>query len=418
MFAMLITLMFFKYARKEGAPIASTAKKLKWMIPVLVIIGFVMRSPITTLPLMLKQLSLNLQVAQSHLGILTTLPLVMFLLFSNFASLVLDRFGFKKALSLATGTILLGSVLRVIITMPTMLIGTCLIGIGIAHLNVFMPSFVTAYFPNKIGLYTTLYSFSMIAGNAVFNLITAPIAMSFGWKTVMWLLVFSAFLAFASWSVVRTQITEKITTHGKNNSVTQKSHSKIWNNTKAWPFLLTFGGQATLSYTFTAWMPALMAYHHLESGVIGVIMAAFALIGLPISIFIPQLIILLKRRGSSILIFSAGLCGMIAASMLFFQNTSSILFWTFESILIGYAIGVFFIFDMTMFAVKTSNPYMTAKLSGMAQAGGYLMSAFGPSLYGLAFANNPSGLLQNIVYFILVMMTLISSLIIVRIKRI
>ncbi|WP_252902743.1 hypothetical protein [Paucilactobacillus hokkaidonensis] len=73
---------------------------------------------------------------------------------------------------------------------------------------------------------------------------------------------------------------------------------------------------------------------------------------------------------------------------------------------------------MTMFAVKTDNPYATAKLSGMAQAGGYLMSAFGPSLYGVAFAANPTGNLQNSVYLALVLIALVSSLIIVRIKQI
>ncbi|WP_252902746.1 MFS transporter [Paucilactobacillus hokkaidonensis] len=126
-------------------------RKMKWMLPVILLIGFIMRSPITTLPLMLKELAVNLHVAQSQLGILTTLPLIMFLLFSNFASVVLNRYGFKRAMIFALGILTAGSFMRLIITMPTMLLGTCLIGIGIAHLNVFMPSLVTAYFPNRIG---------------------------------------------------------------------------------------------------------------------------------------------------------------------------------------------------------------------------------------------------------------------------
>lgn len=50
------------------------------------LIGLIMRSPITTLPLMLSQISQELGVPSGQLGILTTIPLVMFLLISNFAS--------------------------------------------------------------------------------------------------------------------------------------------------------------------------------------------------------------------------------------------------------------------------------------------------------------------------------------------
>lgn len=394
----------------------NSLKKMRWMLPVILSIGFIMRSPITTLPLMLKELATNLHVAQSQLGILTTLPLIMFLVFSNFASVLLNRMGFKKAMVVAIGTLVAGSFLRLIITMPTMLLGTCLIGAGIAHLNVFMPSLVTAYFPDRIGLYTTLYSFAMIFGNAIFNLITAPVVQMWGWKSMMWLLVIMPLLALISWLLVTTWLPEKINHADIKRHV--KSDLQVWNNKHAWPFLLTFGGQATMSYTFSAWMPALMAYHQVPAGIIGVITASFALIGLPISIFLPQLLVIFRQRGKSLLIWSAGLCGLIAAGMLFVQNTSSVVFWMTESLLIGYAIGVFFIFDMTMFAVKTDNPYATAKLSGMAQAGGYLMSAFGPSLYGLAFATNPTGNLQNSVYLGLVLIALVSSLLIVRIEKV
>lgn len=121
------------------------------------LIGLIMRSPITTLPLMLSQISQELGVPSGQLGILTTIPLVMFLLISNFASKTMAVFGLKKALFLSIASIFLGTALRLVVTMPTMLLGTVFVGIGIAHLNVFMPSFVAAYFSHKVGgLYITL----------------------------------------------------------------------------------------------------------------------------------------------------------------------------------------------------------------------------------------------------------------------
>lgn len=389
------------------------------MLVVIVLIGLVMRAPITTPPLFLGHLASALRVTPGSLGILTTLPLVMFMLFSNFASKPMVVFGLKKALWLAVGLVVVGSGLRLIMTMPTMLGGTILIGIGIAHLNVFMPSMVTAYFPDKIGTYTTLYSFSMILGNTIFNLITAPVSAMFGWKMMMGVLLAMPVVALVGWSLIYRFVAEKVkvSQHQVSRETQTRPQIRVWTNWRAWPFLLTFGGQATLSYTFTAWMPSLMTYHHVSSNTTGVIMACFAFIGLPLSIVLPNVLTMASERLLVLLTLIAGGCGLIAGGMLFWQNTASVVFWTLESLLLGIAIGFFFMTAMTMFAMKTGSPYETAKLSGMAQAGGYLMSAFGPSLYGVAFAAHPTGVLQNIVYVVLVAMMLLACLQVVRTKH-
>ncbi|WP_252902745.1 hypothetical protein [Paucilactobacillus hokkaidonensis] len=49
----------------------------------------------------------------------------------------------------------------------------------------------------------------MISGNAIFNLITAPVAKALGWKAMMWLLVITAVLALVSWLLISTWLPEK-----------------------------------------------------------------------------------------------------------------------------------------------------------------------------------------------------------------
>ncbi|MCG4288227.1 MFS transporter, partial [Lactobacillaceae bacterium KNUT 0156] len=75
------------------------------------------------------------------------------------------------------------------------------------------------------------------------------------------------------------------------------------------------------------------------------------------------------------------------------------------------------LYTMTMFAAKTDSPVETARLSGMAQAGGYFMSAFGPMLYGMAFTANPAGEIQNIVYLILVVLMIAAALLMAATKH-
>ena len=40
---------------------------------------------------------------------------------------------------------------------------------------------------------------------------------------------------------------------------------------------------------------------------------------------------------------------------------------------------------MVTFSLKTSTPAQTAQLSGLAQAGGYILASLGPSLFGYSF---------------------------------
>lgn len=372
-----------------------------------------MRSPITTLPLVLGPLANNLQVSQGSLGILTTLPLVMFLLFSNFASIPLAKFGIKKSMGTALLFLLIGSLLRLVVTMPSMLLGTVLIGIGIAHLNVFMPSFIKAYFPNRIDVFTTIYSFSMNLGSAAFNLVTAPLKIAFGWRAILVLLAVVPLLVMLFWLLTSQKMTEKLKV--QRNDAKQRHKSKsIWGNLKAWPFLITFGCQSLLNYTLAAWYPVLMSFHHLSSGNIGFIMAFYSLIGIPVYIVMPRLLTQFGQIGTRITIYIAGICGVLAGMMLFFQNTSSFIFWLTESTLIGISISFFFIFTTTMFGLKTEDPLVTAKLSGMAQAGGYFMAALGPSIYGFAFHINPVGDAQSAAFIIIFLIAITAAVIIQR----
>lgn len=165
----------------------------------LVLMSSIMRAPITTMPLMLPQIAESLHVDQSQLGIITTIPLVMFLLISNFATKTMVKFGLNRALMLSLLSIIIGSILRMLVNMPLILLGTALIGSGIAHLNVLMPPFVATYFPNKIGLYTSVYSLAIMVGSAVFSLITAPVVAVSGWQGVMGLLVLVPAVTLILW---------------------------------------------------------------------------------------------------------------------------------------------------------------------------------------------------------------------------
>jgi CP family cyanate transporter-like MFS transporter len=392
-----------------------STKQRRGLILALFISGFLMRAPITTPPLFLTPLAHALQTQPSQLGILTTLPLLMFMICSNFGAPIMQRLGLNRALLLSVALLAAGSLVRLLLNLPAVLAGTVLIGIGIALLNVLMPVCVAHYFPKRIGQFTAVYSFAMIFGNTVCNLSTAPLNQAFGWNAMFTLLGFLPLAIVAVWLWLGGQLANVPQPAPANPATTKAPH--LWTNPRAWFFLLTFGGQSTLNYTVTAWLPSLMAYHHLNSTHIGWVMAAFTLISLPIALFLPSLLAQLSQRWLAILTVIAGACGIVAALMLFHQNTQQLWFWILESSLIGLHIGFFFMEVLTMFGLKTSTPQITARLSGMAQAGGYCLAAVGPTLYGWAFAANPLGQWQNVAYLALVLMTFGAGWQIVHLKQ-
>ncbi|MCM0595355.1 MFS transporter [Weissella uvarum] len=376
-----------------------------------------MRAPITTLPLMLGEIAHSLSVQPGQLGLLTTIPLLMFVLVSNFAVKTMQWLGLKRAITFSVILILIGSGLRLMTTTVAMYLGTAFIGVGIAHLNVFMPSFVTAFFPQKVGLYTSLYTMSNMLGTAIFNIMTAPIVGQFGWHAVMWILVLLPALALLVWWIT-SQFAQPAITTDQPAETKSKVKLHVWSNPRAWALLIVFGLQALINYTYVAWMPSLMAYHHVSATTIGSLMALYSMIGMFVSLLVPSLITHLSTKWLSACVIGVGVFGLVSAGMLFNQNTSSSLFWLILAVLMGFLTSFFFLIGMTMFADKTQTPQETATVSGMAQSGGYLISAMGPTLYGVAFATHPTGNLQNIVYLILVVILVTLTLMVVRVKRI
>lgn len=398
------------------------------LLVAIILLGLMMRSPISAIPMILNQLAQRLHVVPEQLSILTTIPLVVFMLFSNFASNTANRLGLKKTVTLAAVLMTLGSIARVFPNFMLIILGTILIGIGIAHLNVLMPAVIMAFVPNQIALYTTTYSLSMMLGVALCNLTTVPLLQLGGINSVMLVLVGATLISLFVWAFVtrhleplganKSQQLEQTTTLSNLTNHSEKVTLSPWRTWQAWQFLITFGCQSFLNYTFVAWMPALMAYHHVPISQIGVIMSFNAFVTIIFSIIIPKLLVSLSNRGITLLMISNGTLGLIsAAGFIFYQNTSNFLFWSLESIIYGLMIGGFFLSVMTLLALKTSRPSDTAQLSGMTQTGGYLIAALGPSLYGVAFKTNPTGMLQNIFFVGIIIIMTIMAVMMVNVKK-
>ena len=84
------------------------------LIPGIIMLGIVLRTPFTTLPTVLSDIAAGLGVDVSSLGLLTSLPLLTFAIFSPFAIQFAKRLGIERLFFLVLIVLTVGSAIRTI----------------------------------------------------------------------------------------------------------------------------------------------------------------------------------------------------------------------------------------------------------------------------------------------------------------
>ncbi|MEU6874875.1 MFS transporter [Streptomyces sp. NPDC046751] len=165
---------------------------------VMLVVGFVL-------------LSLNTRVAFGQLGplapvagfgtgtltLLGLLPPLCMGLFAPLAATARRRLGEERGLFWASALLLAGAVVR-ILGLPGLFIGTVLVSIATAVVNVLIPVFVRSRFePRRVGVMMGVYALSMGVGSALVAALMVPVweASGHSWRTAIGLAAVPAALA-------------------------------------------------------------------------------------------------------------------------------------------------------------------------------------------------------------------------------
>lgn len=146
----------------------------------------------------MSDIAAGLGVDVSSLGLLTSLPLLTFAIFSPFAIQFAKKLGIERLFFLVLIAITIGSAIR-IINLPFLYLGTILIGAGIAFLNVLLPSLIQANRPRQLGILTTLYITSMGMSTAIASSVAVPITKATSWQGLVNILTALCALALVIW---------------------------------------------------------------------------------------------------------------------------------------------------------------------------------------------------------------------------
>ena len=345
----------------------------------IILLGMILRTPITSVGAIIGPLKNLLEINNTVAGLITTIPLIAFAIFSPFVAKISNKIGLEKTLYLAAIVTSIGLLLRFYINTSVFFVTTFIIGVGLTVGNVLLPGLAKKYFPENLGVMTGFYAVVMNVSASVAAGISYPILSSnIGGEK------FSTGLAVNIWlivSILNIVIYAIITKNSKSERIEdKKSGGKGYlRSIKMWSVMLSMGLQSALFYCSVSWFAEIMISKGFTPSEAGLLLSISQFAQFPSTFLVPVLAEKIKNK-LIIPIFIA--MGYVASliGMIYIQGNFALM--TIYIVLFALAGGGSFSYVMYLFSAKSKNEEEAADISGLAQAGGYWLAAIFPPLLG------------------------------------
>ena len=341
----------------------------------IVLTGLNLRTAVTSVGPVLREIEHGLGVSSGLAGLVTTMPVLCFAAIGFAGPGLSARFRDSHVLSGALATMAAGLVVRAVApAFSLFLLGTVLAMVGGALGNVLLPSLVKRYFPTRTGLMVGAYSTAMSVGATVAAVSTAPIAAAAGeggWRWALGIWAIFALLAAGPWLFVRAN---PGVSRGNHVAVRLRDlrHSRM-----ALALMVFFGVQGLEAYIIIGWSASYLRDAGLTPATAGLLLGLNQVIGIPLSALVPTLTVRPRVQRPLLLGFMA--CYAIGWIGLWTAPRTAPWLWM---IVLSVAMACFPMI-LTLIGLRARTPETTAALSTYVQSWGYLIAAVGPLLVGV-----------------------------------
>lgn len=369
--------------KNRQTPSKKTSRGYQSLFVVAILLTAVnLRPAITSVGPLIGTIRDSMHFANWSVALLTSLPLIAFMVISPLAPKISSRITIERTLALGLLILMLGVSLRSIPVMFYLFLGTGLIGCGIAICNVLLPSIIQAQFPYKIGIMTGLYTTFMTFAATVASGVSIPLVnrLGLGWERSLLVWVIPAALGLIAWAVILVKVRPQ-TGKARLAHRPAPTNSSIWRDPLAWKVTLFMGFQSLTFYVMLSWLPEILYFYGMSITSAGLMLSYLQFLGIPLSFVVPIIAVRVQQQGLFLvavnLLFMAGLLVILihATPLTMFIATT----------MIGVAMGSNFALALTFFTIRAKGAKNVAELSGMAQSVGYCIAAVGPIFLGFLF---------------------------------
>ena len=346
----------------------------------IIFLGMILRTPITSVGAIIGPLKKLLEINNTVAGLITTIPLIAFAIFSPLVAKISNKIGLEKTIFLATIVASIGLLLRFYINTSIFFVTTFIIGVGITVGNVLLPGLTKKYFPENLGVMTGFYAVVMNISASIAAGISYPILntniggekFSTGLAVNIWLII----------SILNIVIYAIITKNNKSERIIEDKKTGVagyLKSLKMWSVMLSMGLQSALFYCSVSWFAEIMISKGFTPSEAGLLLSISQFAQFPSTFLVPVLAEKIKNK-LIIPIFIA--IGYVASliGMIYIQGNFALM--TIYIVLFALAGGGSFSYVMYLFSAKSKNEEEAADISGLAQAGGYWLAAIFPPLLG------------------------------------
>ncbi|TFB65437.1 MFS transporter [Cryobacterium sp. Hz9] len=344
----------------------------------IILVAANLRTAVAALSPIVAEINVDISLGAVSLGVLGMLPPVCFALFGIFTPMITRRHGLEAPLVFALVAILLGHVTRGLSGSIIMLIiGSVIAFAGLGIGNVLLPPLVKKYFPDRVGLVTSLYVTVVALSTLVPPLIAVPVADAAGWRISLGMWMLLALLALVPW--ITMLVRHRARTPGPIvDEADATILGRLWKSSIAWALAGVFAVSSLNAYAMFAWLPQLLVdTAGVSPAQAGTLLAVYAGMGIPCALIIPALTARMTNVGPLVYI---GVFAFVAGDLglLFAPET---LTWLWVSLA---GLGpLFFPLALVLINLRTRTHAGAVALSSFVQSIGYTLGALGPLVFGL-----------------------------------
>lgn len=344
----------------------------------IVLFAFSLRSAVASLSPVLDHIQADFPVPPAIVGLIGSAPPVCYAIFGLLTPRLERRFGLERLAVAAMVVAVIGMSARgLAVDAWTLLGSTAVIFAAVGVGNVLLPPLVKKYFPDRIGLMTTIYSTTMAVASFGPPLVAVPIADTAGWRLSLGMWAVFAVLAIIPW--VMLLVRERAGASAEDiETANPRVFGRLWRLPLVWALTISFSVSGTIAYTSFAWLPTLLID---TAGVTpaqaGQLLSLFAAMGLPASLAVPLLV---SRYNAVRLLFAIAVtAGFAGIAGLLFAPAAAPWLWV---VLVGIA-PLLFPLTLVLIGLRSRTHEGAVALSGFVQSIGYSIVALFPVGIGI-----------------------------------
>jgi CP family cyanate transporter-like MFS transporter len=318
------------------------------------------------------------------LGVLGMLPPLMFALAGVVAPRLAHRLGLELFLVLAIVAMVVGLAARALAGEYWVLFAGTLLALAASGVgNILLPPVVKRYFPDRIGLVTSLYATAIALGTALPPALAFPIADAAGWRVSLGTWALLAFLSLPPWIAMLAQRRRSARAAALDPAPEVEEPvpgmiGRVWHSRVAWSIAIVFSLTSFQAYSIFAWLPSLLVDQvGVGEAEAGLLLGFWGIMGMAASLAAPLFAARLANVGW---ILHAGAAGFVLGylGLLVAPGVSP---WLWIALC---GVGqVVFPACLALINLRTRTHEGSIALSGFAQSVGYLIASLGPLLVGL-----------------------------------